>query len=261
MADVLPSKTSPWLSNGFLITKRLIVMILLVLRTLCWYLRMLVQWLGRRIRVNQILTLNAAPPPLPPPGPLCGYDYVPFEALDMPRTLKGHIHTSPTLHDALAAMDDLQLIIQPKCKTGARYKDPDLDLWTQVWLEGMQSVLHMYTDYKSRTYNQWGASMYQVAIGMGWGCNCIWWLQELLWGYLADRKVLPVNPYRDWNKSLLVDKNLCNEISIYLMSIGNEISAKRLMEFLHKPDIKEKYGIEKNISLWTACQYLNTLGY
>jgi hypothetical protein len=119
----------------------------------------------------------------------------------------------------------------------------------------------MYTDYKSRTYNQWGASMYQAAIGMGWGCNCIWWLQELLWGYLADWKVLPVNPYRDWNKSLLVNKNLCNEISIYLMSIGNEISAKRLMEFLHKPDIKEKYGIEKNISLWTACQYLNTLGY
>ena len=33
------------------------------------------------------------------------------------------------------------------------------------------------------------------------------------------------------------------------------------MDFLHRADIKEKYGIEKNISHKTACRYLHALGY
>ena len=48
---------------------------------------------------------------------------------------------------------------------------------------------------------------------------------------------------------MLVDENLRNEISIYLLSIGNEISVKKLAEFLCQAEIKEKYGTEKNISL------------
>jgi hypothetical protein len=36
---------------------------------------------------------------------------------------------------------------------------------------------------------------------------------------------------------------------------------KKLMEFLHQSDLKKKYGIERNISHKTACQYLHTLGY
>ncbi len=60
---------------------------------------------------------------------------------------------------------------------------------------------------------------------------------------------------------MLVDENLQNEINIYLLSIGNEITAKRLMDFLRQLDIKEKYGIEQDISHKTACWYLHTLGY
>ncbi|KAF8801797.1 hypothetical protein BYT27DRAFT_7114198, partial [Phlegmacium glaucopus] len=74
-------------------------------------------------------------------------------------------------------------------------------------------------------------------------------------------KVLPVNPYSDWNKSMLCDENLQNKISIYLLSIGSKISAKKLTEFLTQPDIKEKDGIENMISHKTACCYLNFLGY
>ena len=33
------------------------------------------------------------------------------------------------------------------------------------------------------------------------------------------------------------------------------------MDFLHQPDIKAKYGIERNIGIRTARQYLNALGY
>jgi len=37
--------------------------------------------------------------------------------------------------------------------------------------------------------------------------------------------------------------------------------AKKLMDFLHHTDIKEKYGIEQDISHKTTCRYLHMLGY
>jgi hypothetical protein len=52
-----------------------------------------------------------------------------------------------------------------------------------------------------------------------------------------------------------------NEISIHLLSLRKKITAKKLMDFLHQADIKEKYGIEHDISHKTACQYLQALGY
>ena len=78
---------------------------------------------------------------------------------------------------------------------------------------------------------------------------------------MADRKVLPINPYGDWNELLLVNENLVNEISIYLLSLGNDITTKSLMDFLHRTDIKDKYGIEWDISHKMACWYLQALGY
>ncbi|KAF8803034.1 hypothetical protein BYT27DRAFT_7049092, partial [Phlegmacium glaucopus] len=173
----------------------------------------------------------------------------------------GCIRTSPTIKEALAALTDLRLILRPKRQTGSGYKDPGLDLWTRARLEGMQSMLLMYTDSKSQTYDNWGASSCQTAIGMGRGLLCARRLRELCRAFIKDRKVLPVNPYGDWNESMLADENLANEISIYLLSIRNEISAKKLMEFLNQLDIKEKYGIEKSISHKTACRYLISLGY
>jgi hypothetical protein len=78
---------------------------------------------------------------------------------------------------------------------------------------------------------------------------------------LADQSILPINPYGDWNKSLLVNEDLVNEISIYLLSLKNDITTNKLMDFLHRTDVKEKYGIECDISHKTACQYLQVLGY
>jgi hypothetical protein len=109
---------------------------------------------------------------LPTPGPLKGYDYTPFEPRDEPRTRPGHLHTSPTQHDASIALKDLQSFVHPKRKTGPGYKDPDLDLWRRARLEGMMSMLYMYTNRESKTYNCWAASSCQAAIGMGRGRHC-----------------------------------------------------------------------------------------
>jgi len=200
----------------------------------------------------------------PAPGSLKGYEYTKFNPTptnhNSPAIAGPSSHMRPTRHDVLAAMEDLKKILHPSRDAGRGYKDPEIDLWRCARLEGMMSAFHMFTDPQSLTYNQWGSAC-QTAIGMGRGKHCARRLCELNRGFLDNREVLPLNPYGDWNESLLVDENLVNEISIYLLSLGNDITATKLMHFLHRADIKETYGIERDITHKTACRYLQALGY
>ncbi|KAF5319340.1 hypothetical protein D9619_008892 [Psilocybe cf. subviscida] len=56
-------------------------------------------------------------------------------------------------------------------------------------------------------------------------------------------------------------EGLQNEINIYLLSLGPNISAFKLMEFLQTDEIKNKHGIDRNITERTARRYLHELGY
>lgn len=60
---------------------------------------------------------------------------------------------------------------------------------------------------------------------------------------------------------MLVDEDLVNDINLYLQEIGNEISAKKLQQYLASEDVRAKHGISKPICEQTARRYLNTLGY
>jgi hypothetical protein len=189
----------------------------------------------------------------PIPELLKGSEYTKFEPKPYNHDLPGQVHLIPTQDTILDALHDLKKILHPERKTGQGYKDPEIDLWRHARLEGMMSMLNMFTNSQSRTYNQWGASACQAAVGMGQERHCARQLCALNQAFLADREVLPLNPYGDWNESLLVNENIANEINIYLLSLGNEITAIKLMDFLHRNNIKEKYGIERDITHKTAC--------
>ena len=194
---------------------------------------------------------------------LKGYEYAIFEpAESLYRDLPGHVRMAPTQANARKAIKALKKILYPnQGLPGRGYKDSHIDLWRRARLEGMMSMLNMFTNVQTLTYDQWGASANQAAIGMGRGEYCAHRLCKLNRAFIDNKEVLPINPYGDWNESLLVDENIVNEINIYLLSLGNEITAKKLMEFLHRRDIKERYGIERDISHKTACRYLHVLGY
>ena len=137
--------------------------------------------------------------------------------------------------------------------------DPMLDPWTWApWrLKGMQSMLLIYTNSSSHIYDLWRASLCQAAIGMGRGHHCAHRLWELCRDFINDQMVIPINPLGDWNKFMLINENLQNEIDIYLMSIRNEISAQKTHNSWNF-FINLTFGIECNISHKTACQYLHT---
>ncbi|KJA13708.1 hypothetical protein HYPSUDRAFT_151281 [Hypholoma sublateritium FD-334 SS-4] len=122
-------------------------------------------------------------------------------------------------------------------------------------------MLNFYTNTQSKTYDAWGASSCQPAIAGGRGRYCALKLRKLTRQFIKDRSILPVNPYGDWNESMLVDEDLANDINLYLQEVGREISAKKLQQYLAQDDVCAKHGIEKPIAERTARRYLNALGY
>ena len=96
----------------------------------------------------------------------------------------------------------------------------------------MRSMLNFYTCKQSLTYDAWAASSVQASVALGKGLHCACQIRHLTWQFIKDPTVLPINPYGDWNESMLMDEDLCNDISLYLQEIGMEISANKLRDFL-----------------------------
>jgi len=173
----------------------------------------------------------------------------------------GQKRTAPPLVQASEALNDLNKLLHPPRKKGAGHIDPGLNSFVRSQMEAMKSMLNNYIRPLSRTYGAWAASSIQAAVSDGHGNYCARRLRVLCRQFIQDRTFLPVNPYGSWNESILVDEDLTNDLGLYLMEIGKEISAKKLMDYVNSDAIRSKHGIEKPISERTACRYLNTLGY
>jgi len=173
----------------------------------------------------------------------------------------GHQRQAPTQIQAVDALKDLKVILHPPWEKGPRYQCPNIDPFVRIQLEGMQTMLNLYTNPCSVTYEKWGACACQAAVSLGRGQYCAHQLARLLKQFVLDRTILPINPYGTWNESMLIDEDLASNINLHLLELRKEILAKKIVEFLAHPDTKEKHGITKTISERTASRYLNTLGY
>ncbi|KAJ6614479.1 hypothetical protein B0H10DRAFT_2221215 [Mycena sp. CBHHK59/15] len=72
---------------------------------------------------------------------------------------------------------------------------------------------------------------------------------------------MDVNPYGEWNESMLADEDLVNDIRLHLQFLGKEITAEKLVKYLNDPEVCAEHGIDKPVSLTTALRYLDELGY
>ncbi|KAJ7046257.1 hypothetical protein C8F04DRAFT_939352, partial [Mycena alexandri] len=114
---------------------------------------------------------------------------------------------------------------------------------------------------ESSTYAQWGASARLSALGLGRGKHCARVLCTLARQWILTREVLDLNPYGEWNESMLSDEDLANDVRLHLQSLGKEITAEKLVDYLNSPEVRVEHGIDKPISLTTARRYLDELGY
>ena len=112
-------------------------------------------------------------------------------------------------------------------------------------MEGKKNFLIFFTNPKSVIYLKWGASSLQALISLHWDVSCAHQLQKLTQEFIESQKVLPINPYCDWNLTILADEDLAFNISLYLQELGKDITAGKIVEFLVCPKIKFKHGIMK----------------
>ncbi|KAJ8689997.1 hypothetical protein PTI98_012842 [Pleurotus ostreatus] len=165
----------------------------------------------------------------------------------------GFRRQAPAIADALEALKDMRAKLRgvSRGKSGG-YKAPLIDAFTRHRMNGMCSLLSLYTDGRSLTYNNWGASSLQAAVALQRGRFCSRRLRELCRAYIQDRVMLPFNPYGDWNESMLADEDLVNDICLHLQELGKDITARKLVTYLAQPDVMAKHGITRPISERTA---------
>ncbi|KAF9490129.1 hypothetical protein BDN71DRAFT_1484603 [Pleurotus eryngii] len=112
-------------------------------------------------------------------------------------------------------------------------------------------MLSFYTNGKSLTYSAWGASSLQSAVALDRGQHCTRILCLMCCQFIIDHEVLPLNPFGDWNKSMLADKDL----------LGDKITAMELKSYLAQDDVMKKHGITRIVGIRTCECWLCALGY
>ncbi|KAJ6623718.1 hypothetical protein B0H10DRAFT_1943786 [Mycena sp. CBHHK59/15] len=149
---------------------------------------------------------------------------------------------APNLGEARAALE---------C-TG--YKDPNISAFMRNRLIGIQMMLNFYLTpgLEVETYARWGASARLAAHGLGRGAHCARVLAALAQQFILSCEVLDVNPYGEWNESILADEDLTNDIWLHLQSLGKEITAEKLVEYLNDPIVCAEHNIDKAVSLTMA---------
>ncbi|KAJ6524969.1 hypothetical protein B0H19DRAFT_1276328 [Mycena capillaripes] len=120
----------------------------------------------------------------------------------------GRIREAPAIEAALDALKDIGTVLHPRRKKGPGYVDPHLDPFTKSRIEGIQSLLALYTHTGSSTYGQWKKASTNAAITLRCGTYCARVLRRLARAYITDRDILPENPYGNWNETLLVSEDL-----------------------------------------------------
>ncbi|KAF8595860.1 hypothetical protein BDV93DRAFT_427219, partial [Ceratobasidium sp. AG-I] len=72
---------------------------------------------------------------------------------------------------------------------------------------------------------------------------------------------LPVSRYGWWNVSSLEDEDVATEIRLHCMRIGKYVTAAHLVDFLNDPDVRERLGLQKSITVRTAERWMHRSGY
>ncbi|KAF7293591.1 hypothetical protein MIND_01138100 [Mycena indigotica] len=126
------------------------------------------------------------------------------------------------------------------------YKAPDFDEWTRTRMNGIRTMLSLFTNPSSTsTFQNWRNSALVAART-----------------FIESGKVLPINPYGGWTASKVTDEDLATDLRSYLRELGDvHITAAKVVQYMSRSDVMERHGLEEPISERTARRYLDELGY
>jgi hypothetical protein len=175
----------------------------------------------------------------------------------------------PTILEARAALTDLRKLLHPPRKDGTGYKRPTFDPILKSRLESMEKFLWKYADVNvdgtSHAKNSAGGQWTQAADETARFLHGKDWLSRNLrtWSktYINDRTSLPVHAYGIRNTSRINDEVLATDIKLHLQSIGKYVQAHDIVDYLKRPEVQERHGLKKTVSLATAQRWMFKLNY
>lgn len=168
---------------------------------------------------------------------------------------------APTVEETIAALGDLTSILRPKWQNAKGYKDPKIDVWMRGRLGEMQTFMNHYTGAQSKTRGKWTASALETVVGVGKKPGHSRALRSWTKAYIRDREDIPRNPYGTWSTSRLDEDDLTLELQIHLRTVGKYVAASDLVQYLDRPEVKQRLKMPKTISLATAKRWMGKLGY
>ncbi|KAJ7318929.1 hypothetical protein DFH08DRAFT_970826 [Mycena albidolilacea] len=83
-------------------------------------------------------------------------------------------------------------------------------------------------------------AIFPMAIAIGRDKHCARTFASLSQVYITDRKVLPINLYGHWTKSMLADEDLATDIRNHLQELSKFITAEKLIQYLTHDDIQDR---------------------
>ena len=167
----------------------------------------------------------------------------------------------PTVEAVKEAHKKIKDMIRPPRDNGKGYKDPKLDLVLRGRLEAMMRFMWAYINSESPCYDKWEAASLDTARAAERGSYFARRLRQWTRDFVADAEKVPLNVYGSWNKSRVDDEDLKQELLTHLQGIGKYICAQDLVRYMNRPKVKKRYGMKRCITVRTAHNWLNRMGY
>ncbi|KIL57925.1 hypothetical protein M378DRAFT_188351 [Amanita muscaria Koide BX008] len=168
----------------------------------------------------------------------------------------------PTEEKAQEALREIDEHLSPLRSGKHRgYKEPRINSWSKSRLQGIRTMLNLYTGEKSETKGSWtkssGVAVQSLGKQPGHGRT----LRKCARLFVLGHSI-PKNPYRTWTKSRLdADSNLGHDVQLHLQSIGKYVHAQDIVDYLKQQDVQEKYGLTSSIALATAKRWMQKFDY
>ena len=165
----------------------------------------------------------------------------------------------PSIIEAESALKDALALLRPPRNDGQGYLQSALDSWAQIRLNAVIVFLRFYTNQKSPAYDQWMKASDMAALALG--KHTARTLRHEAKAFILDRESIPTTPFGYWRDTLIDDEKFHLGLSLYLQQQGTYLRSEDIVTYCGLPEVQERWGLEKAVSLATAKRWMGRLSY
>ncbi|KAF7311191.1 hypothetical protein MKEN_01020600 [Mycena kentingensis (nom. inval.)] len=178
---------------------------------------------------------------------------------------RGKFVPAPSVKEAEEACKGIDMLLRPRRGKKA-YKANKFKKLTERRLEAMRGFLRLYIrrckEGGGVKPGMWTAASKDAAVSANysihWGRNLRQWCRSMM----EDMENIPLDNYgKSGLRASIDDEDISFAVIQHIQTAGKFFSAKDIMRFTGTPEMLERLGRTKPISIWTARRWLLKMGY